>query len=188
MFPVTPIWSIGHPPHTATELRSSLQPSPHSSTVWPPFELIFSVCYSVVPFVLNLVDSIQEPFDLHRREVSAVYVPTIPNFFVSFIFLLGLGPFSSIILVANSFRPSNLKNRFIKVYSCVVIFLDTSHDSLAYNKTYLTFELKILILVLSFSFLELHMSRMLLKAAPALFLRFIISSWRPPSQLTTDPR
>jgi hypothetical protein len=27
MFPVTPIWSIGHPPHTTTELCSSLPPS-----------------------------------------------------------------------------------------------------------------------------------------------------------------
>jgi hypothetical protein len=27
MFPVTPIWSIGHPPHTATEICSSLPPS-----------------------------------------------------------------------------------------------------------------------------------------------------------------
>jgi hypothetical protein len=31
-FPVTPIWSIGHPPHTATELCSSLPPSPRSSS------------------------------------------------------------------------------------------------------------------------------------------------------------
>jgi hypothetical protein len=77
---------------------------------------------------------------------------------------------------------------FIKVCSCVIIFLDTSHDSLAYNKTDLIFELKILILVLSFSFLEFHMGRGLLKAAPALFLRFIISSWHPPSQLTINPR
>jgi hypothetical protein len=32
MFPVTPIWSIGHPPHTANELCSSMPPSPRSSS------------------------------------------------------------------------------------------------------------------------------------------------------------
>jgi hypothetical protein len=94
MFPVASIWSTGHPPHTATELCSSLPPSPRSSSdlqLWPPFELIFSRYYSVVPFVLNLVDSVQEPFGLHWREVSAMYAPTIPIFFVWFLLLLGLG-------------------------------------------------------------------------------------------------
>jgi hypothetical protein len=84
MFPVTPIWSIRHSPHTATELFTSLPPSPRSSSdlqLWPPFELIFSRYYSVVPFIFNLVESIQEPFSLHWREVSAVYAPTIPIYF-----------------------------------------------------------------------------------------------------------
>jgi hypothetical protein len=85
MFPVTPIWSVGHPPHTATELCSLLPPSPRSSSdlyLWPPLELTSSV----IRFVLKLVDSIQEPFGLHRREVSAMYAPTIP--FSSFDFFL----------------------------------------------------------------------------------------------------
>jgi hypothetical protein len=53
MCPVTPIWSIGQPPHTATELCSS-----SDLQLWPPFEMIFSRCYSVVPFVVKLVESI----------------------------------------------------------------------------------------------------------------------------------
>jgi hypothetical protein len=80
MFPVTPIWSIGYPPHTATELCSSLPPSPRSSSdlqLWPPFELIFSRCYSFIPFISNLVDSIPylvvsskyPPFARSQREV-----------------------------------------------------------------------------------------------------------------------
>jgi hypothetical protein len=52
LFPVTPVWSTGHPPHTATELCPSLPPSRRSSSdlqLCPPFELISSRCYSVVP-------------------------------------------------------------------------------------------------------------------------------------------
>jgi hypothetical protein len=52
VFPVTPVWSTGHPPHTATELCPSLPTSPCSSSdlrLWPPFELISSRWYSVVP-------------------------------------------------------------------------------------------------------------------------------------------
>jgi hypothetical protein len=96
MFPVSPIWSTGHPPHTATELCCLLPPSRRSSSdlqLCPPLELIFSRYYSVVPLVLNLEDSIQDPFGLHRREVSAMCAPTVPIFFVWFLLLLGLGPF-----------------------------------------------------------------------------------------------
>jgi hypothetical protein len=56
MFPATPIWSTGHPPHTATEPCSSLPPSPRTSSdlqLWPPCEVISSRYYSVVPFVLK---------------------------------------------------------------------------------------------------------------------------------------
>jgi hypothetical protein len=183
MFPVIPIWSVGHPPHTATELCSSLPPSPRSSSdlqLWPPLELIFSRYYSVVPFVLNLEDSIQDPFGLHRREFSAMCAPTVPIFFrlissstETWTVLLHR---SRLLIVSGHLTWRILRRQwFIKVCSCVVIFLGTNHDSLAYNKTDLIFELKILILELSFCFLEFHMGRRLLKADPALFLRFIIS-------------
>jgi hypothetical protein len=89
MFRVIPIWSTGHPPHTATERCSSLPRSPRSSSdlqLWPPFELIFSMCCSVVLFVLNLVDSIQEPFGLRRREIAAMYAPTITSSFDFFFY------------------------------------------------------------------------------------------------------
>jgi hypothetical protein len=91
--------------------------------------------------------------------VSTMYASTIP-IFVASVLLLGLVHFPSWIMVANSFRPSNLKDPLLtsvdKVGNCVVAFLDTNHKSVARSRTDLTLELKIMILVLSFSFLEFH--------------------------------
>jgi hypothetical protein len=62
------------------------------------------------------------------------------------------------------------RHQLIKVCNYVVAFFDTNLDSLTYNRTDLTLEFKILIIVISFSFVELCIGSRLLKAAFTLFI------------------
>lgn len=58
----------------------------------------------------------------------------------------------------------------MKVCKCVVAFPDTNPYLLPYNRTDLTFDLEILILLISCSFLEFRLGRWLLKDAFASFI------------------
>jgi hypothetical protein len=82
--------SATHRHRTATFTPFQFRPAALASIWTDLLQMLFGR-----PFVLNFVGSIQEPFGLHRREVSAMYAPTI-IFFVWFLLLLGLEPFSSI--------------------------------------------------------------------------------------------
>jgi hypothetical protein len=78
-------------------------------------------------------------------------------------------------------RLTNVCNKFV---SC----LDTSHDSQAYKRTDLTLLLKIHSLVIVLSLVESQAGFNVVKAARALFSRFLISTSTPPSLVITDPR
>jgi hypothetical protein len=159
MSPVTRTWSTWHPPHITTKLCSSLPHSQHSSLnlqLWFPSEVITSRYYSVIPFVLNLLVSIQELFDLCRCVVPTCH--NHPHF--RHLISTSTGNWdiflhrSSLLIVSDHLTRRILcKLQLIKVCNCIVAFLDTNHDSLAYNRTDFRLGLKILILVPSFNFL-----------------------------------
>jgi hypothetical protein len=144
---VTPVWSTGHPPHTATELCPSRPPSPRSSSdlqLCPPFELIFSRRYSVVPSSWTLCG-----FQTRAVRFTSAwgFRNVCPNR-LQFLRLISSSTgtwavllHTSWLLTASGYLSWRIlpRHRLIKICSCVVIFL----DSLAYNKTDLTCQLKV---------------------------------------------
>jgi hypothetical protein len=112
--------------HRTLFFNATFTPFQFRPTAWPPFELIFSMCYSVVPFVLNLVDSIQEPFGSQRRDVSAMHARTNTIFsFSSSTGTLAVLLHTSWLLIVSSHLTWRTvrRHQFIKVCSCVVIYI-----------------------------------------------------------------